>query len=58
MSHSPRHKERAWRELGVIDEALLRGEIDEEGWHERILAIVEPAYLAAPTPQGQSGPQR
>ncbi|MEO6512058.1 MAG: class I SAM-dependent methyltransferase [Nocardioides sp.] len=48
-------KERAWRELGVIDEALLRGEIDEEGWHDRILAIVEPAYLAADSPQGQSG---
>ena len=37
-------KERAWRELGVIDEALLRGEIDDEGWHERVLGIVEPAY--------------
>ena len=49
------HKERAWRELGVIDQALLRGDIDEQAWHERILAIVEPAYLAAPTPQGQSG---
>jgi 2-polyprenyl-3-methyl-5-hydroxy-6-metoxy-1,4-benzoquinol methylase len=49
------HKERAWRELGVIDQALLRGEIDEEDWHARTLAIVEPAYLAAPTPQGQSG---
>ena len=49
------HKERAWRELGVIDDALLRGEIDEDGWHQRILDIVEPAYLAAATPQGQSG---
>jgi SAM-dependent methyltransferase len=48
-------KERGWRELGVIDEALLRGEIDEEGWHQRVLEIVEPAYLAATTPQGQSG---
>ena len=48
-------KERAWRELGVIDDALLRGQIDEDGWHERVLAIVEPAYLAAVTPQGQSG---
>jgi 2-polyprenyl-3-methyl-5-hydroxy-6-metoxy-1,4-benzoquinol methylase len=48
-------KERAWRELGVIDEALIRGEIDEDAWHARILDIVEPAYLAAETPQGQSG---
>ena len=31
------HKERGWRELGVVDEALLRGEIDEEGWHRRTL---------------------
>ena len=50
-----RHKEGAWRELGVVDAALLRGDIDDEGWHERTLAIVEPAYLSAPTPQGQSG---
>ena len=49
------HKERGWRELGVIDEALLRGEIDEEGWHARMLDVIEPAYLAAETPQGQSG---
>jgi 2-polyprenyl-3-methyl-5-hydroxy-6-metoxy-1,4-benzoquinol methylase len=49
------HKERAWRELGVIDNALLRGEIDEDGWHQRVLDIVEPAYLSAMTPQGQSG---
>ena len=49
------HKERAWRELGVIDEALLRGDIDEERWHRDVLDIVEPAYLAAATPQGQSG---
>ena len=49
------HKEGGWRELGVVDEALLRGEIDEEGWHRRTLEIVEPAYLAAETPQGQSG---
>jgi 2-polyprenyl-3-methyl-5-hydroxy-6-metoxy-1,4-benzoquinol methylase len=48
-------KERAWRELGVIDAALLSGQIDEDAWHERVLAIVEPAYLAAATPQGQSG---
>ena len=52
------HKERAWRELGVIDEALLRGEIDDDGWHERVLAIVEPAYLAARDAAGPVGPQR
>lgn len=47
--------ERGWRELGEIDAALARGEIDEEGWHTAVLAIIEPAYLGAETPQGQSG---
>ena len=49
-----RNKERGWRELGVIDAALLRGEIDEDGWHARVLDVIEPAYLAAETPQGRA----
>ena len=48
-------KERGWRELAEIDAALERGQIDEAGWHAAILAIVEPAYLGAETPQMQSG---
>ena len=36
-----RNKERGWRELGVIDEALLRGEIDEDGWHARVLDVID-----------------
>jgi SAM-dependent methyltransferase len=51
-------KERGWRELSSIDEALERGEIDEEEWHRRVLAIIEPAYLSADTPQAQSGSSR
>jgi SAM-dependent methyltransferase len=47
--------ERGWRELAAIDEALERGEIDEQGWHEAVAAIVVPAYLAAETPWEQSG---
>lgn len=47
--------ERGWRELDEIDAALARGEIDESGWHEAVLAIIEPAYLGAQTPQAQSG---
>ena len=47
--------ERGWRELADIDAALEGGEIDEDGWHAAVLSIIEPAYLAAPTPQGQSG---
>jgi hypothetical protein len=47
--------ERGWRELADIEAALERGEIDEAGWHAAVLAIIEPAYLGAATPEGQSG---
>jgi SAM-dependent methyltransferase len=47
--------ERGWRELAAIDEALERGEIDEQGWHDAVAAIVVPAYLAGETPWQQSG---
>jgi SAM-dependent methyltransferase len=47
--------ERGWRELAAIDEALERGEIDEQGWHDAVAAIVVPAYLAGETPWEQSG---
>jgi SAM-dependent methyltransferase len=47
--------ERGWRELAAIDEALARGEIDEQGWHQAVAAIVVPAYLAGETPWEQSG---
>jgi SAM-dependent methyltransferase len=47
--------ERGWRELHEIDAALDRGAIDEDGWHAAVLALIEPAYLEAATPQGQSG---
>jgi len=48
-------KERGWRELSPIDEELASGLLDEAEWHRRVLAIIEPAYLAASTLQGQSG---
>jgi protein-L-isoaspartate O-methyltransferase len=48
-------KEGAWREVAALDEALLRGEIDEEGWHRAVAELVVPAYLSADTPWGQSG---
>jgi SAM-dependent methyltransferase len=47
--------ERGWRELAEIDEALERGQIDEQGWHEAVAATVVPAYLAGQTPWEQSG---
>jgi SAM-dependent methyltransferase len=48
-------KENAWREAGAIDAALARGEIGEAEWHRRWRELVEPKYLAADTPWGQSG---
>ena len=48
-------KEAAWREIAALDEALVRGEIDEEGWHRAVAELVVPAYLSADTPWGQSG---
>jgi SAM-dependent methyltransferase len=47
--------ERGWRELAAIDEALERGEIDEQGWHDAVAAIVVPAYIAGEMPWEQSG---
>jgi Methyltransferase domain len=51
-------KERSWRETAAIDAAYERGELDDQGWHEAVAAIVVPAYLAAETPQGGSGSSR
>jgi hypothetical protein len=48
-------KDNSWRELAEIDARLDRGEIGEEEWHRAVEALVEPAYLAAETPWGQSG---
>jgi SAM-dependent methyltransferase len=47
--------EHGWRQLARIDAALERGEIDEAGWHAAVLEVIEPLYLGASTPQGQSG---
>jgi SAM-dependent methyltransferase len=48
-------KDNAWREQAEIDRRLERGEIDEDGWHDEMQAIIVPAYLAAETPWEQSG---
>jgi SAM-dependent methyltransferase len=48
-------KDNAWRELAEIDTKLERGDIDEDGWHREVQAILVPTYLAARTPWGQSG---
>ena len=48
-------KDNAWRLIADADARLARGEIDEDGWHAAIGALVTPAYLAADTPWGGSG---
>jgi hypothetical protein len=49
------HRDGAASRVAAIDDALARGEIDEEGWHAAVAAVLVPAYLAAETPWGQSG---
>lgn len=51
-------KEGSWREVAAIDAAYERGELDEEGWHAAVQALVVPAYLRAQTVQGGSGSSR
>ena len=48
-------KERGYDDLAPIDAAFRRGEITQEQWHQRVLAIVEPAYLSATTDRMGSG---
>jgi SAM-dependent methyltransferase len=48
-------KERAWREVAAIDQALVEGRIDENEWHEAMAALIKPAYLAADNPYAQAG---
>jgi SAM-dependent methyltransferase len=48
-------KERGYEVLAPIDEAYQRGEITKEEWHARVLAIIEPAYIAATTERMGSG---
>ena len=50
-----RLKEGRWRETSAVDLAFERGEIDEDGWHAAMAAIVVPAYLAGDNPKAQSG---
>ncbi|MFC1440443.1 class I SAM-dependent methyltransferase [Streptacidiphilus sp. N1-10] len=48
-------KERSWRTMAAIDAAYAAGELDQAGWHAAVLAVLEPAYLAADNPRAQSG---
>lgn len=48
-------KERAWREVGAIDAAHERRELDDAGWYAAMASLIVPAYLAADTPEAGSG---
>ena len=48
-------KERAWQEVAAINQALLEGRIDEDGWHEAMASLIKPADLAAENPYAQAG---
>ena len=51
-------RERSWREVTAIDAAYARGDLDDEGWHAAVAALIVPAYLAAETAEGGSGSSR
>jgi SAM-dependent methyltransferase len=48
-------KERGWRETATIDAAFAAGHLNQDGWHETVRALIEPAYLTAENPRAQSG---
>lgn len=48
-------KERAWKEVAEVDQALAEGRIDECGWHDAMANLIKPAYLSAGNPYGQAG---
>ena len=50
-----RLKERAWREIGAIEQALANGRIDEAGWHDAMASVVKSDYLQADDPYRQAG---
>jgi SAM-dependent methyltransferase len=51
-------KDGGWREIAAIDAAYAAGELDDEGWHAAMAALVVPAYLSAATAEGGSGSSR
>jgi 2-polyprenyl-3-methyl-5-hydroxy-6-metoxy-1,4-benzoquinol methylase len=48
-------KERAWREVASINQALDESRIDEDGWHAAMASLIKPAYLAGKNPYVQAG---
>jgi SAM-dependent methyltransferase len=48
-------KDRCWREIASIDQALNEDRIDEDGWHAAIASLLKPVYLAGENPYVQAG---
>jgi RimJ/RimL family protein N-acetyltransferase/SAM-dependent methyltransferase len=48
-------KERAWKEVAEINQALAEGQINEDEWHAAMTVLIKPAYLAAEGPYAQAG---
>jgi SAM-dependent methyltransferase len=48
-------KDRGWREIAFINQALDEGRIDEDGWHAAMASLIKPAYLAGENPYAQAG---
>jgi SAM-dependent methyltransferase len=48
-------KERGYDVLAPINDAYAHGEITKSDWHAQVLAVIEPAYLAATSDQMGSG---
>jgi 2-polyprenyl-3-methyl-5-hydroxy-6-metoxy-1,4-benzoquinol methylase len=48
-------KDRGWREIASINQALAQGLIDEVGWHDAMASLIKPAYLAGRSPYAQAG---
>jgi hypothetical protein len=48
-------KERGYDVLAPINATFERGEISQDEWHARVMAVIEPAYLGATTEQMGSG---
>ena len=50
-----RLKDGGWRQIRAINAALASGAISEEAWHQAMIALIKPNYLAAESPYAQAG---
>src|SRR5262249_36987433 len=48
-------KAHGWREVASLDAAYARGDVDDDGWHRAMAALILPAYLGAKDVRRGSG---